>query len=53
MKTLQKSEAERVAASAKDKMVEILEELGEKAIRLAKHAGRKTVTGKDIKEAAR
>jgi histone H3/H4 len=56
-KLLKKAGAERVSASAKDKMVEVLEEfaeeLGERAIRLAKHAGRKTISGKDIKEATR
>lgn len=56
-KLLKKAGAERVSASAKEKMVEVLEEfsedIGERASRLAKHAGRKTVNGKDIKEAAR
>ena len=56
-KLLKKAGAERVSADAKEKMVEVLEEfaldLSERAIRLSKHAGRKTVTGSDIKEATR
>jgi histone H3/H4 len=56
-KLLNKAGAERVSASAKEEMVEVLEEFAEniakKAIRLAKHAGRKTVNKKDVKEAAR
>ncbi len=54
-KLLKKSGAERVSESAKMKMVEVLESyavyIGEKAVRLAKHAGRKTVKGVDVSEA--
>jgi DNA-binding protein len=56
-KLLKKAGATRVSADAKDKMIEVLEEIaeeiGEKAIRLAKHAGRKTIKSADIKEATK
>ena len=49
--------AQRVSASAAEALVEILEDISadisSEAIMLAKHAGRKTVTGKDIKLAAK
>ena len=54
-KLLKKAGAERVSSEAQEKFREVLEEiadeLGKKAIRLAKHAGRKTVKAVDIKEA--
>jgi histone H3/H4 len=56
-KLLKKAGATRVSADAKEKMREVLEEIaeeiGEKAIRLAKHAGRKTIKSSDIKEATK
>lgn len=48
--------AQRVSASAAKALAEVLEEYGTeislKAIKLAGHAGRKTVTAEDIKLAA-
>lgn len=45
--------AERISESASRALAEILEEIGmeisRKAIKYAKHAGRKTVTAEDIK----
>ncbi len=56
-KLLKKAGAARVSADAKEKMREVLEEIaeeiGEKAIRMAKHAGRKTIKAADIKEATK
>ncbi len=56
-KLLKKAGAERVSEDAKDKLREVLDDyadsLAQKAIRLAKHAGRKTVKSADIKEAAK
>ena len=56
-KLLKKAGATRVSASAKVKMQEVLEEIaeeiGEKAVRMAKHAGRKTVKASDIREATK
>jgi len=56
-KLLKKVGAERVSASAKAKMQEVLEEIAEeigaKAVRLAKHAGRKTVKSSDVREATK
>ena len=49
--------AKRVSQEAMDMFSEVLEgiamEIGEKAARMAKHAGRKTVQEEDIKLAAR
>ncbi|MBS3162696.1 NFYB/HAP3 family transcription factor subunit [Candidatus Woesearchaeota archaeon] len=56
-KILKKAGAARVSDEAKEKfrefLEEIAEEIGEKAVRLASHAGRKTVKGSDIKEATK
>lgn len=56
-KLIRQAGALRVADSAKQVLVEILEEkalkISEEAKRLAEHAGRKTITEKDIKLAAR
>lgn len=50
---LKKAGAERVAENAKESLKNIIEEIGveisEKAIKLAKHAGRKTVKAQDFK----
>ena len=52
-KLLKKCGAARVSEEAKEAMKEVLEnygeQIGEKAIRLAQHSGRKTVKGVDIK----
>lgn len=52
-KLLKKCGAGRVSEDAKEAMKEVLEaygeQIGEKAIRLAQHSGRKTVKGADIK----
>jgi len=56
-KLLKRAGAERVSADAKEEMIKVLEEysreIGQKAVRLAKHAGRKTVKAEDIYEATR
>ncbi len=56
-KLLKKAGAPRVSADAKEALREVLEEqaekIGDKAARLAKHSGRKTVKKADVKEAAR
>jgi len=54
---LRKAGAKRVSETGKKALAEILEdyadEIGGKAAKLALHAGRKTVTGKDIKLAVK
>ncbi len=49
--------AKRVSADAVEEFADIIQnmalEIGEKAIRIAKHSGRKTVHGEDIKIAIR
>lgn len=56
-KLLKKAGAERVSEDAKAKLIEVLEEIaeeiGEKAVRLARHAGRKTVKSVDVREATK
>ena len=56
-KLLKKAGAERVSEDAKAKLIEVLEEIaeeiGEKSVRLARHAGRKTVKSSDIREATK
>lgn len=56
-KLLKKAGAPRVSEDAKSAMKEVLEDygerLGQKAIRIAGHAGRKTVKEVDIKLAMR
>jgi histone H3/H4 len=56
-KLIREAGAERVSDSAAIELAEILEKFGiglsEKAIKFAKHAGRKTVTAADIKLAAK
>lgn len=54
---VRKSGAERVSEDAAEALADVLEEAAQdicqKAVALAKHAGRKTVTSEDIKLAAR
>ncbi len=54
---LLKMGAKRVSADAVDAFVDVIndvaEEIGEQAVRIAKHSGRKTVQEGDIKLAAR
>ncbi|MBD3249932.1 histone [Candidatus Woesearchaeota archaeon] len=49
--------AKRVSAEAVEEFADIIQDIalgvGEKAIRIAKHSGRKTVHGEDIKIASR
>lgn len=56
-KLLKKAGAERVADDAKERFIEVLEEyalnIGQKALRLAKHAKRKTIKASDIREAVK
>jgi histone H3/H4 len=56
-KLLKKAGAPRVSEDAKSAMKEVLEDYGErvgqKAVRIAQHAGRKTVKEVDIKLAMR
>ena len=56
-KLLRKAGAERVSDTGKAALREVLEDyskiIGEKAIRFAKHSGRKTVKAEDIKLAAK
>ena len=56
-KLLKKIGADRVSEDAKAAMKEVLEDYGEKigehAIKIAKHSGRKTVKGGDVKLAAK
>lgn len=56
-KLLKKAGAERVSEDAKEKLREVLEvyaeTLGAKAVRLANHAGRKTVKASDVHEATK
>lgn len=56
-KLLKRAGAPRVSHSAKEALRDILEdlaeEIGEKSVRLAKHSGRKTVKGADVKLAAK
>ncbi len=56
-KLLKKAGAERVSDCAKECLAEYLEKeiikIGEKALRLAQHAGRKTIKSVDIKEAVK
>lgn len=52
-KLLKKAGAPRVSEDAKSAMKEVLEDygisLGQRAVRIAMHSGRKTVKGSDIK----
>ena len=52
-KLLKKSGAERVSDKAKTTLKEMLEDygikIGEKASKLAKHAGRRTIKAEDVK----
>jgi len=54
---LKKSGIERVSQDAKEALKEVLEDMsqkiGKKALALAKHSGRKTVKGKDIRLASK
>ena len=56
-KLLKKAGAERVSEDAKHELKEVLEayaiNLGGKAVRLAAHAGRKTIKSSDVKEAVK
>ena len=56
-KLLKQSGADRVSDKAKvalkDVLEDIAEEIAQNAVRLAQHAGRKTVKGEDIKLASK
>ncbi|MFW5902284.1 MAG: histone family protein [archaeon] len=56
-RVIRRSGADRVSGEAADELAEILEEVGTEvstqALRLARHAGRKTVTAEDIRLASR
>jgi DNA-binding protein len=54
---IRKAGAERVSEDASEALADLLEEysldVSQKAVLLSKHAGRKTVTGEDIRLAGR
>ena len=54
---VRKAGAERVSENASEALADVLEDvaidISQKAVQLAKHAGRKTVTSDDIKLASR
>lgn len=54
---LQDSGAKRVSQEAMDALTEVMtdiaEDIGRKSMKIAKHAGRKTVTGSDVKFAVK
>ncbi len=56
-RVIRKAGAERVSGEAANELAEILEDVGEEvstqALRLARHAGRKTVTAEDVRLASR
>ena len=56
-KLLKRCGAARVSEDAKEAMKDVLEsygeEIGQKAVRIAQHSGRKTVKGPDIKLAVK